>query len=101
MIGGKIIKAPPSKYAADIVNLLPHGDELWVETSTKTEGKGTLIDVYGPDGTWTDGFFLPLPDPPRKHLLQPDHLDIRGDLLIAVEKTEEGTYVLRQYRIGN
>jgi len=101
MIDGKVVKIPPAKYAADIANLLSSGMELWVETSTIAEGKGTLIDVFDPDGAWTDSFYLPLPDPPRRHLLQPYHMDVRGDDLIAVEKTQEETYVLRKYRIGN
>jgi len=101
LLGAHEVKFPASKYTADIVNLLPRGDELWVVTSTKAKGKGVLVDVFSVDGAYTDSFYLPLPVWPERHLLQPDPLAIQGDFLVALEKTEEGTYVLRKYRIGN
>jgi len=101
MIGNEPVVAPAGKYAPDIVNLLARGDELWVVTSTRIEGKGVLVDVFDRNGIYTDCFYLPLPVWPEKHLTRPDPIALQGDFLLCLEKTEEGTYVLRKYKIGS
>jgi len=100
MIDGKAVKRPAPKYTADIIHLLPHGNELWVITSTRVKGKGDLIDVFDRNGIYTDCFYLPLPVWPEKHLTRPDPIALQGDFLLCLEKSEEGIYVLRKYKIG-
>lgn len=100
LIGNEPVIAPAGKFAPDVVHLLPHGNELWVVTSTRVKGKGDLVDVFDRNGVYTDSFYLPVPVWPEKHLSRPDPIALQGDFLLCLEKTEEGTYLLRKYRIG-
>lgn len=100
MIDGKAVKRPAGKYTADIVHLLARGEELWVVTSTRVKGKGVLVDVFNREGAFMDSFYLPIPAWPEQHLTRPDPLALRGDFLLTLEKTEEGTYLIREYRLG-
>jgi hypothetical protein len=100
MIDGKVVKRPAPEFAADVVHLLARGEELWVVTSTRIEDKGVLVDVFDRGGAYTDSFYLPVPKWPEKHLTRPDPLALQGDFLLALEKAEDGTYLLRKYEIG-
>jgi len=100
MIRGETIKVPVPKFAPDISNFFVHENEIWVATSTKAAGKGTLIDSYNWDGTYLDCFYLPLPVPPGPNVELPAPQVIQGDFLAAIEKNADETYVIRKYRIG-
>lgn len=101
MVDGKAVKRPAPKYTADIVHLLARDEELWVITSTKIKGKGVLVDVFNREGVFADSFYLPVPEWPEKHLTRPDPIALQGEFLLCLEKTDEGTYLLRKYQIGN
>ena len=100
MIQGETFNVPVSKIAPDISNLLVHGNEIWVVTSTKNKDKGTLIDVFSWEGAYSDCFYLPLPAPPVIDVEQPAPQVIQGDFLAAIERNADDTYIVRKYRIG-
>ncbi|MCK5058722.1 MAG: 6-bladed beta-propeller [Candidatus Aminicenantes bacterium] len=59
---GKVYRRPPQKYLNDIQQLLVHGDNLWVATSTVDEKKGVLIDIFNKDCEFSGSFYLKLSD---------------------------------------
>lgn len=84
---------PPKKdYADDIVGLFLCGDDLWVQTSTVTKGKGVLFDVFDPGGRFLDSFYL-------KEGLNVAAID--GQFLFVTEKDKDENIVVRKYRIRN
>jgi len=100
-INGREVRRPAPKYAPDIVHLLARGEELWVVTSTRIKEKGVLVDVFDRKGIYSDSFYLSIPIWPEKHLTRPDPIALQDDFLLCLEKTEDGTYLLRKYKIGN
>jgi len=55
---GKRLGPPPPKFINDISALYIVNDKLWVQTSTRDEAKGYLIDVFEFDGRFVDSFYL-------------------------------------------
>jgi len=55
---GKDPDAPVLDYENDIKRIFPQKTDIWIETSTKDEKKGILIDVFDSNGTYTDSFFI-------------------------------------------
>jgi hypothetical protein len=53
---------PPQKYLNDIQQLLVHGDNLWVVTSTVDEKKGVLVDIFNEACDYSGSFYLKLSD---------------------------------------
>ena len=84
---------PPKKdYADDIAGFFLCGDDLWVQTSTVTKGKGVLFDVFDPRGRFLDSFYL-------KEGLNVAAID--GQFLFVTEKDKDENIVVRKYRIRN
>ena len=54
----KKYNAPRIRYETDIRNLYHDDGRLYVETSTREEGKGILFDVFDEKGRFLDSFFL-------------------------------------------
>ena len=52
------IKIPEIKYENDIIDLFNFMGNLWVETSTNDDKKGTLYDVFNSSGQYIDSFWL-------------------------------------------
>ena len=100
MIRGETINVPVAKFAPDISNLFFHDNEIWVVTSTKIAGKGTLIDTYSWEGAYLDCFYLSFPAPPGNNVELPAPQVIQGDFLAAIEKNTDDAYIVRKYRIG-
>lgn len=99
-INGKHYTRPERKYENDIKNILVRDDEIWAVTSTKNKGKGALIDVFDGEGTYRDAFYLKLPDAGLKSLLLPGQCAFGSGHLWVVERTEDGTFVIRKYRLA-
>ena len=57
---GKSYSPPRPDYLNDINNLFVLNGLIWVQTSTKDEDKGYLIDVFDFDGKFIDSFFINL-----------------------------------------
>ena len=77
-----------SSYEWDVSNLFLNGKELWAQTSTKSEEKGILFDVFNIDGRYLDSFYLG-----HDRAL----LKVRGDNLFVLERDGEGTYSIVKY----
>lgn len=99
-INGKHYTRPERKYENDIKNILVRDDEIWVVTSTEDKGKGVLIDVFDGEGTYRDAFYLKLPDAGLKSLHLPGQCAFGGGHLWVVERTEDGTFAIRKYRLA-
>ncbi len=56
----KKYNAPRKKYEKDIERFHLYKGLLWVETSTKDEERGIMIDVFDSDGQFLDNFYLAL-----------------------------------------
>jgi hypothetical protein len=100
IIDGKELVAPAPDYVDDIANLFLHEGDLWVATSVQDKDRGTLIDVFDPDGRYVDCFYIRLPAAPYKHLERPAPHIVSGNFLYAIEKNPDETYSIVKYRIG-
>jgi hypothetical protein len=99
-IGNKRYTRPERRYENDVKNLLVRGDEIWAITSTTDAAKGVLIDVFDGEGIYRDCFWLKLPESALKSVLSPGQCALDGEFLWAVEKSEDGTYSIKKYRVG-
>ena len=82
---------PPKKdFANDIVELFLCGDDLWIKTSTSSEDKGKLFDVFDPKGRFLDSFYLG-----RGLTLR----QAGTDFIIVSEKDVDETILVRKYKI--
>ncbi len=84
------IKIPERKYENDIVGLFNFKRDLWVETSTDDDKRGTLFDVFNIAGQYIDSFWL----------------DVGGSLittyencLLVREQDEDGNISIVKYRV--
>ena len=100
MVDGKPVIAPAPEFTDDVVNLFIHDKDIWVATSTKSKGKGVLIDVFNFEGIYGDSFYLPLPDAADKVISRPAPQIVLGDFLYAIEKDADGIYMIKKYKIG-
>ena len=100
MMGDKTYEQPEEKYANDIANILVRGDRLWIVTSTTDKKKGVLVDVFDVEGHYRDCFYLNLPEPAREAVRSPLLCALAGDFLFTAEKSEEGTYAIKKYKIA-
>ena len=81
--------SPKREFKADIDNLLPLRDELWVATSTEDKAKGRLIDVFDKDGRYIDSFYLGA----GRRLMA-----VWKDVVFCQEKSEDETITIVKYR---
>jgi hypothetical protein len=98
--GNRPLVAPGHKYRADIENLLVYKDNLLVETSTKENERGTLIDVFNFEGVYIDSFYWKLPGPATANFARPEARVICGDYLYTIEKNGDETFAIKKYKIG-
>ena len=82
--------APKIEFEADVNNLYPVGEHLWVETSTDDKTKGRLIDVFDKDSRFLDSFYLG----PGRTLMA-----VREDAIFCQQKNEDETIAIVKYRI--
>lgn len=81
----KKYNAPRKKYKEDIERLHLYNGLLWVETSTKDEKRGIMIDVFNNKGQFLDNFYLAFDG----------YLESVQDNFIFIVKTdEEGNYII-------
>jgi hypothetical protein len=84
---------PPKKdYANDIAGLFSCDGNLWVKTSTSDKDKGTLFDVFDPQGRFLDSFYL------NKDL---SLVLAQGDFIYVTERDKEGTISIKKFRVLN
>ena len=100
MMGDKTYEQRDEKYANDIANILVRGDHLWIVTSTMDKKKGVLVDVFDVEGHYRDCFYLDLPEPAREAVRSPALCAMAGDFLFTAEKSEEGTFTIKKYKIA-
>ena len=99
-IDGKTYSRPELKFENDIKNVLAHGGEIWAVTSTKDKAKGVLVDVFDGEGVYRDCFWLKLPEPALGSFLSPlGQCALDGEFLWIVERAEDGTSVIKKYRV--
>jgi hypothetical protein len=84
------MKAPEKKYENDIVWLYNFKGNLWIETSTGDDKKGTLYDVFNRAGQYIDSFWLS-----TNGFLIATH----EDYLFVREQDEEGSLSIVKYRV--
>lgn len=82
--------APKIEFEADVNNLYPVGEHLWVETSTDDKTKGRLIDVFDGEGRFVDSFYLGA----GRSLMA-----VQEGFLFCQEKNEDETITIVKYRI--
>jgi hypothetical protein len=86
----KKFNAPRKKYEEDINRLHLFNELLWVETSTKDEKKGIMIDVFNNKGQFLDNFYLALDG----YLIS-----VQDNFIFVNESDEEGNIVIKKYII--
>jgi hypothetical protein len=101
IISGESPTIPDLNYVSDIVNIFTSGDDIWVVTSTCDETKGVLMDVFTSGGVYKDSFYLKLPEPALKALLDTRHSTLDGNALytISIPSNQDGTCFIRKYLI--
>jgi hypothetical protein len=87
------------EYFSDIQNILIRGDRLWVVTSTLSQEKGVLVDVFTKDGAYVDNFYLKLPGVTRVKDLERKPMTLHEKVLFTVEDDEEGNKVVVKYKV--
>jgi hypothetical protein len=86
----KTHKVPKIKIEVDISDLYINQNALWVKTSTTTNEKGDLIDIFDSDGRFVDNFYLGA----GRTLL-----GAIGDEIFVTEKKVDESIVLIKYKI--
>jgi hypothetical protein len=84
------IKIPEIKYENDIVDLYNFKGNLWIETSTDDDKKGTLYDVFNKEGRYIDCFWLNVGG---------SLMTTHGDFLFVREQDEDGSMSIVKYRV--
>jgi hypothetical protein len=84
------IKIPEKVYKNDIVDLYNVKGNLWVETSTDDDKKGTLFDVYNREGQYIDSFWLDVGG---------SLINIHGKYLFVREQNEDGNISIVKYKV--
>jgi hypothetical protein len=84
------IKIPERKYENDIDDLYNFKGNLWVETSTDDDKKGTLYDVFNREGQYIDSFWLNVGG---------SLITTHGDYLFVREQDEDGNICIVKYRV--
>jgi hypothetical protein len=84
------IKIPEKVYKNDIVDLYNFKGNLWVETSTYDEKKGTLFDVFNRAGQYIDKFWLDVGG---------SLINTHGDNLFIREQNEDGNVSIVKYKV--
>jgi hypothetical protein len=87
------------KYFSDIQDVIIHGEQLWVLTSTIDREKGILVDVFSKDGNYIDNFYFKLPAVTRVKDLEYKPFTSYRDFLFTVEEDEEGNKLILKYKI--
>jgi len=88
----KRVNAPRKKYEEDINRLHLFNGLLWVETSTKDEERGIMIDVFNNKGQFVDNFYLALGG----------YLEsVQDNLIFVSESDENGNIIIKKYIIGD
>jgi hypothetical protein len=83
--------APVKKYEYDISLLyLNNSGDIWAKTSTKNDKKWPLIDVFNPEGKFTDSFFVPTTGAIAA---------VRDDCIFCSEQDADGNLRLVKYKI--
>jgi hypothetical protein len=83
----KKFNAPRKKYEEDIKRLHLYKGLLWVETSTKDEKRGIMIDVFNNEGQFLDNFYLSLDG---------NLMSVQDNFIFVVKSDEEGNYVIKK-----
>jgi len=99
IIDDKHYTRPERKFENDVKNILIRNGEIWAVTSTKDKAKGVLIDVFDGEGVYQDCFWLKLPEPARRSLLEPGQCAFDGESLWVVERAGDETYSVKKYRV--
>ncbi len=79
---------PNPDHADDILELFHTGASLWVLTSTADEHKGSLFDVFSPDGDFLDSFFVSV---------KGEIFGVLGRTIFVKETAEDGTITVVLY----
>ncbi|MFZ2055643.1 MAG: 6-bladed beta-propeller [Candidatus Aminicenantales bacterium] len=99
IINNKTYTAPPQKFQDDIKNLLAHGDQLWVMTSTVDKRKGILFDVFDREGRYIDNFYLLFPHGLPDPLFGSYQMEHSGDCLFLIEKDKNEISTVVKYKL--
>ncbi len=83
----KKFNAPKKKYEADIERLYLYKGLLWVETSTKDEKRGGMIDVFNDTGQFLDNFYL---------ACDGSLLSVQDNFIFVSKSDEEGNYIIKK-----
>jgi len=86
----KRVNAPRHKYEEDINRLHMFNGLLWVETSTKDEKRGIMIDVFNNNGQFVDNFYLALDG----YLIS-----VQDNSIFVGESDEDGNIIVKKYII--
>jgi len=92
-------KPSASEFLPDIYALHIVDGQLWVQTSTVTEEKGILFDVFDTKGRYIDGFYIQ--SMMKGEDGQPARLrmTIAGGFVYFKEETSDGLIVIRKCRL--
>ena len=84
------IKIPETKYENDIVDLYNFKGNLWIETSTDDDRKGTLYDVFDRESQYIDCFWLDVGG---------SLMTTHEDFLFVRKQHEDGSMSVVKYRV--
>jgi hypothetical protein len=83
----KKYNSPRKKYKMDIERLHLYKGLLWVETSTKDEKRGIMIDVFNSKGQFLDNFYL---------ALDGNLMSVQDKFLFVLKSDKEGNYIIKK-----
>jgi hypothetical protein len=83
----KKYNAPRKKYEMDIERLHLYKGLLWVETSTKDEKRGIMIDVFNSNGQFLDNFYLACDGYLKA---------VQDNFIFILKSDEEGNYIIKK-----
>jgi hypothetical protein len=88
-------------YDNDVYRILVHKDRIWALTSTYDPKKGILVDVFDPEGSYADNFWLPLLNIRTRDNFSQRYYPvmIQGDFLYTVEHDADWNFFIVKYKI--
>ena len=102
--GGGVVSSgggapPPPEFQTDIFSRRVVDGKLWIQTSTVTEGKGILFDVFDSEGRYVDNFYIQssLKDSSGKSANR--FLTIAGGFAYFRDKTEDELIIIKKCRL--
>ncbi len=96
---GKLVRSPIPDYMNDIQSIHFSNGRLYIFTSTVDKDKGVLVDVFNPNGKYSDCFYLKFQGKNSCYMLYQNLVTIVNDYIYLIEQDESDDWVISKYQL--